>query len=116
MSSRTYGNLIWTNHALERLEQRRFSQELAWSAFRYPDNVLKGKLPGSYEYQKRYQQSLITLIAKQNDKHEWIVLSCWIDPPLAQTQDAKKRHLWQQYRQASWWGKWWITIRRSLGF
>lgn len=116
MPSRTYGQLIWTNHALERLQQRKFSQELAWSAFRYPDQVVAGKASGSYEYQKTYQNSLITLIAKQNEKSQWIVLSCWIDPPLQGTKDATNHALWKKYQKASWWGKWWITLRRSLGF
>lgn len=116
MTSRTYGNLIWTNHALERLEMRRLPQEIAWSAFKYPDKVVDGKVPGSREYQKKYRGSLITLIAKPNERREQIVLSCWIDPPLPGTQDARKKDEWRRYQKASWWMKWLLTFKRQLGF
>lgn len=114
MSSRTYGGLIWTNHALNRLEVRRLSQDIAWSAYRYPDNVKKGKEPGTLEYTKRFRGSLITIIVKQNERAQWLVLSCWIDPPLPGTMDEKQNE-WRAYKKASWWGKWWLVLRRSLG-
>lgn len=114
MSSRVFHNLIWTNHALDRLEERKLSQSIAWTAFRYPDKVLKGRLPGSFEYQKRYQSSLITLIAKKNDQGEWVVLSVWIDPPLAGTWDAKKKAYWKEYQRAGFFGKWWVIIKQAL--
>lgn len=114
MPSRVYHNLIWTNHALQRLEERKLSQEIAWTAFRYPDKVMKGRLSGSYEYQKRYQHSLITLIAKQNDRSQWVVLSAWIDPPLQGTWDAKKKAYWKEYQRAGFFGKWWVVFKQAL--
>lgn len=97
-----YGGAIWTNHALERLEQRKLSQEMAWSAFQYPDNSVEGKQPGSIEYRKRYGRHLITVIAKQNEKSEWIILSCWVDPPMFGTEDYQKRQDYLQERRSEW--------------
>ncbi len=114
-AARIFRDLIWTNHALDRLEQRKLPQEIAWTAFRYPDEVLKGKQAGSYEYRKRYQNSLITLIATQNERREWVVLSVWIDPPLPGTADAKKQKYWQEYKRAGFWGKWWVMLKQTLG-
>lgn len=111
---RDYGGLIWTNHALERLENRRLSQELAAQAFRYPDKRVSGKMAGSFEYRKRYKNSLITLIAKQNESRRWVVLSCWIDPPLPGTEDERKREAWKRYSRSSWWMKWLLTLKKSL--
>ena len=91
MASNTYGGIIWTNHALERLSQRGLSRELAWTAFKNPDDTYSGKNPGSVEYHKKISSSNVTLIAKQNEKKEWIVISVWVDPPLPGSIDAKKQ-------------------------
>ncbi len=53
-----FKNAIWTNHALERLEQRRLPQDLAWKAFNSPDKTIPGKQAGSTEYQKYICDSL----------------------------------------------------------
>jgi hypothetical protein len=111
-----YGNAIWTNHALERLGQRGLSQDLAWQAFRYPDQSFQGKNPGTTEYQKKFGKSLVTIIAKQNEKREWIILSCWIDPPLPGSIDIKKQEDWKKYKKAGFWGKFWLTVKKQLGF
>ncbi len=86
-----FGNAIWTNHALERLEQRKLPQDLAWKAFQYPDKTIPGKQTGSTEYQKYVGNSLVTVIAKKNEEGEWIILSCWVDPPLPGTIDYIKK-------------------------
>lgn len=111
-----YGKAIWTNHALERLGQRGLTQELAWRTFQFPDKSLKGKQLGAIEYQKFFGKSLITVIAKQNEKKEWIILSCWIDPPLDGSIDIRKKEDYKKYQKASFWGKFLITLKRQLGF
>jgi hypothetical protein len=113
--ARIYGDVIWTNHALERLGQRGLTQHLAWQAFRYADKSLPGKNAGTTEYQKRVGKSLITVIATQNEKREWLILSCWIDPPLPGSIDIKNNKYWQAYKKAGFWGKFWITIKKQLG-
>lgn len=114
MGSQYYGNVIWTNHALIKLGERGLSQELAWQAFKNPDRTLKGK--GTVEYQKRFHKSLVTIIAKQNEKGEWVILSCWIDPSLPDTIDARKKEEYKKYKQASFWGKLFLTLKKQLGF
>lgn len=115
MSDRKYGGIIWTNHALERLGQRGLSQELAWQAYKYADTSFPGKQSGTTEYQKRVQNSLITLILKKTEDNEWLVLSCWIDPPLFGTEDYRKKEQYKKYQQAGFLGKLWHTLRRQLG-
>lgn len=99
---------------MDRLVQRRLDQSLAWSAFKSPDEVVKGRETGTYEYRKRVQRSLITLIMGKTDKGEDLVLSAWIDPPLVGTADFRKHQAWKAYRQAPWWKKWLLTFRRQL--
>jgi hypothetical protein len=115
MSSRDYGGIIWTNHALARLGERGLSQEKAWETYKSPDRHFPGKQSGTMEFQKRFGSSIVTLIAKQNERHEWLVLSCWIDPPLPGTEDFRKKQNYEKYRKSGFWGKVWYTIKQQLG-
>src|SRR3989344_400955 len=83
MSQRNFVGAIWTNHALERLDQRGLTQNLAGQAFKNSDFSNPGKQAGTIEFKKKFNNSTVTIIAKKNERQEWIILSCWIDPPLA---------------------------------
>ena len=109
-----YKGVIWTNHAIERLKQRRLDQATAWKAFQYPDVSLKGKQSGTIEYQKRFGKSLVTIIATKNEKKKWIILSCWVDPPLAGSIDIQKKKDYIKYKKAGFWGRLWIDIRKQV--
>jgi len=76
MNSR-YGGVIWTNHAIKRLYECQLTQSDAWYSFQHPDGQLKGKVPGSKRYYKDYGHQRIEVIATQNEKKEWVILSCW---------------------------------------
>lgn len=98
--SSSYKNLIWTHHVIARLEERKIPQDWAWRAFQYPDKTIEGQSNGSIEFQKKYEGRTITLIAKKNEKKEWIVLSCWVEPPLPGSSDIqKKREYWKERKQ-----------------
>lgn len=113
---RHYGGIIWTNHALERLGQRGLSQEMAWQAFRYPEKTAKGSAADSFEYSRQFSHSIVSVIAKQNEKKEWIILSCWINPPLAGTRDARDKEAYKKYKNANEFIKFLLTIKKQLGF
>lgn len=89
--SRTHGGVIWTNHALERLKGRKIPQEIAWKAFRFPEVTQKGKASGSFEFIKKLDIYTVTVIAKKNDRREWVIVSCWIDPPLPGSVDLQRK-------------------------
>jgi hypothetical protein len=80
-----------------------------------PDNAVKGKQQGTWEYTKRFGPSLVTVIATQSEKKEWLVLSNWIDPPLPGSIDIKKQEYWKQYKKAGFLGKFWLTLKKQLG-
>lgn len=115
-SDRNYGGVIWTTHVLERIAERGFSQELAWQTFKTPDSSYAGKQSGTIESIKRYNSQLITVISKQNEKGEWVILSSWIDPPLPGTKDYKKKEDYKKFQKATFWGKMWLTLKQQLGF
>lgn len=75
-----FGGVIWTNHVLERLHERGIKQGDAWATWRNPESSKKGKIPGSWVYYRNYGSVEIEVIAKQNEKKEWIILSVWSRP------------------------------------
>ncbi len=113
MPSRFYQNTVWTNHALQRLSDRRLSQDMAWKAFQYPDEVFQ-KSDGSAQYKRRYGIHTVSVIAKKNDAQEWVILSCWMDPPAKGTKDDFKRQRYYRYKNADLWTKIRMQINRLL--
>lgn len=117
MANNHYRNLIFTNHALERLKDRKLSELTAWEAFNNPDASSPGKQPGTTEYKKHFGKSTVTVIATQNEKKDgWVVLSAWIDPPYPGTKDYREKEHYKAYQKAGFWGKVWLTLKSQLGF
>jgi len=112
---RNFGGIIWTNHSLERIGQRGLTQKMAYEAFQFPEFTEGGKQPGSFQYSRNYGSSKVTVVAKQNERREWIVLSCWIDPPLVGYSDWASGVWKQKYNKSSPWKKWWLEIKRQFG-
>lgn len=74
---REYQGLIFTNHALQRLKERGISQGDAWVTWKNPDQSRYATAKGAWIYYKTYGNTRIEVVAKQNEKKEWIVLSVW---------------------------------------
>jgi len=69
--------VIFTNHALQRLWERGITQSDAWYSFQHPDGSTAGSTSGSIKYYKDYGNQRIEVVATQNEKKEWIILSVW---------------------------------------
>jgi hypothetical protein len=76
MYDRNYKGLVWTNHALSRMRERGISQGDAWATWRNPQQSRKGQ-GGSWVYYRTYSNQKIEVVAKQNEKHQWVILSVW---------------------------------------
>ena len=113
MSENRYRNIIFTNHALSRLSERGFTQAMAYETFSNSDTQIESKNGGT-EFQKKFGGQTITVVAKQNEKYEWIILSCWIDPPLPGTRDSRLKADYKKYQKAGLWGKIFLTIKRQI--
>lgn len=74
---RNYGGLIWTNHAIQRLSERGITQGDAWAAWNRPDQSRYASSKGAWIYYRTWGNTKIEVVAKQNEKKEWIVLSVW---------------------------------------
>lgn len=105
---RNFGGVIWTNHALQRLREHGIKQGDAWAAFRRPEQSRRGTKEGAWVYYKTWGNEKIEVVAKQNDKKEWVILSVW-SRPIYQTTRAVKPPLWWDRLLEEF-------LRRSLGW
>ncbi len=87
--NRNFGGVIWTNHALSRLRERGIKQGDAWATWRRPDQSRYAKNKGAWVYYKTYGNQRIEVVAKKNEKKEWIILSVW-SKTVYQKPKAKK--------------------------
>jgi len=72
-----FRGVIFTNHAIDRLYEREIAQADAWYTFRHADGQSAANIPGATKFYKDYGQQRIEVIARENEKGEWVILSCW---------------------------------------
>lgn len=77
---RNYGGVVWTNHALERLSQRGIKQGDAWATFQRPDQSRYAATKGAWIYYKTYGTERLEVVAKQNERKQWVILTVWSRP------------------------------------
>ena len=75
MADRNFGRIIWTDHALARLAERGIKQSDAWAVWRRPDQSEYAKTKGAWIYRRTFGNQKIEVVAKQNERKEWVVLS-----------------------------------------
>jgi hypothetical protein len=92
---RNFGGVIWTNHALQRLRERGIKQGDAWATWRSPEQERYASAKGAWVYYRTYGTEKIEVVAKQNEKKEWIILSVWSRPVIAGDKQTKKSSFWQ---------------------
>lgn len=95
---RNFGGVIWTNHALKRLKERNISQSDAWATFRRPEQSRYAKAKSAWVYYKIYGNQKIEVVAKQNEKKEWVILSVWSRQVFGRTQKPESllKLLWRR--------------------
>lgn len=90
-----FGGVIWTNHALQRLTQRGIKQGDAWATWKNPEQSRYATAQGAWVYYKTYGNSRIEVVAKKNEKGEWIVLSVWSKTIYGTQSKSKREPLWK---------------------
>jgi len=89
---KNYGGVIWTNHALQRLTERGIKQGDAWAVWNRPEQSRFSATQGAWIYYRTYYDERIEVVAKQNERKEWLILSVWskkIDRNNAKTKPNK---------------------------
>jgi len=74
---KNFGGVIWTNHALQRLKDRGIKQGDAWVTWRRPEQSRYAKDKAAWVYYRTFGNQKMEVVAKQNERSEWIILSVW---------------------------------------
>lgn len=74
---KNFGGVIWTNHALQRLTERNIKQGDAWATWNRPDKSRFATNKSAWVYYRTWGDIKIEVVAKQNEKKQWIILSVW---------------------------------------
>lgn len=85
-----YKGLIFTNHALQRLKERNIKQGDVWATWNRPDKSRFAKNKGAWVYQRTWNDTMIGLVAKKNQRKQWVVLSVWSKKVYSKTPKSKK--------------------------
>jgi len=88
---RNFGGVIWTDHALRKLKDRGIKQGDAWATWRNPEKSRKANVPGAWIYFRNYGNERIEVVAKQNEKKEWIILSVWSSSIFEKRKNSDKK-------------------------
>ncbi len=107
--------IIWTDHAKQRLHQRGLSQSTVEQAIRHADRKRSGKKSGTQEYSAEFDGHTITAVVSPNTENQLIIVSCWVDPPFPGTADWKKKQRWKRYQLLPWWQKILWQAGRQIG-
>ena len=75
--NKNYGGVVWTNHALSRLRERGIKQGDAWATWRRPDSSRYTQSKGAWVYHRTFDNERIEVVAKKNERGEWVILSVW---------------------------------------
>ena len=74
---KNFGGVIWTKHAIERLSKRGIKQGDAWATWKRPDRSKYAKSKGAWVYYRTFGNKRVEVVAKQNNKKEWVIISVW---------------------------------------
>lgn len=77
---RMYKGIILTDHALERMQQRRVTEEMVLSTLSRPDRSRYADAKEKFIYNKTFGREMVEVVASQNEKKEWVVVSVWSRP------------------------------------
>lgn len=69
-------NIIFTNHAREKLQRRKISEEEAIEAIHFPNKIEKKH--GKYFFQKQLERGTIEVVCERTEKHINIITICWV--------------------------------------
>lgn len=85
-----FGGVIWTNHTLERLRERKISQSQAYLAYDRPDNKRYAATKGAWVCTRKVGPQIIEVVASQNERKEWVIMSVWSKPAFGFTAKENK--------------------------
>ena len=97
--NKDFGGVIWTNHALQKLKERGIKQGDAWATWRRPDQSRFANNKEAWIYNKTWGDTKIEVVAKKNEKGQWIILSVWskkVNDKQKKEEEQKKDSIWKK--------------------
>lgn len=94
--------------------QRGITYQQIWETYKFPDEQI-GSKNAAVERIKKFGEYSVSIIYKHNERNEVVVLSCWMDPPLPGSTDAKEKEWWRKYKKSSFFGKFWLIFKKQVG-
>jgi len=86
-----FGGVIWTNHALQRLQERGIKQGDAWATFSHPQESRYATTKGAWVFYRTYDNNQIEVVASQNKEKKWVILSVWSKSSLTRSKQVFPR-------------------------
>ena len=82
---------IFTKHALQRLNERSISQNMAEMVLRQSDKTEPGKKPGTVKFIRRIHDRNVQLVGTYlDDQKKWLIVSAWV-----RGEEDKVPFIWQ---------------------
>lgn len=86
-----YKGLIFTDHALDRMSERGVTHNEVWATWNNPDNSRYAKSRGAWVYFKTLHDKKIEVVAKKNERQEWLLISVWSSPSQKNRERLEKK-------------------------
>jgi hypothetical protein len=74
--NRSYKNLVFTKHALERLKDRTITQDAIYQTVLAPDQSFAQK--DNTKFTRTIGGRLIHVVASSIENHQWLIVSVWV--------------------------------------
>lgn len=113
MAANRYQGLIFTNHALDRMRERGITHQDIWETYKSPD-IQDEKKNNAVMRSKKFGKKEVSVIFKHSAQNEVIIVSCWMEPPIPGSRDAREKEWWKKYQKAGFWGKLWLQFIKQI--
>lgn len=91
-----YGGVIWTDHALQRLEERGIKIDHALTTLNSPHESRYAATKDAWVYYRTWGTDRVEVVAKQNEKKEWLVISVWSKTVGEYKPESWWKYIWHQ--------------------
>lgn len=106
-------DIIFTNHAKERLDNRKITKDQIYKTISSPDSKVVNS-DNSMELAREFGSQKVHVVLKENENGEKIILSCWINPPNQGSVDHNKKEHNKKMKQSSGLKKLWHTLINQI--
>ena len=91
-----YKGLVFTNHILTRMKERKLrAQDIYW-IFSKPDEIKDSKTENAKRFYRYWKGTRYAVVAKKDKDDKWIMLTCWWKDLGFLKTEKRKMNIWQK--------------------